>query len=143
MDTRALFRISLILGIVVLASAVIAVRSVHTEERGMELTLIAGIAIGGFFLISGLIGVLHEPPLTAEEEEEALAVQQVTATRPPISVATAVGIYVLILAVIAGVIVGIAADDSGAGIQTFTAGLILGGVIWGLGVLLGHRPVEE
>jgi hypothetical protein len=141
-DTRALFRISFLLGIVILTASLIATRTIHTEERGMILALIAGMAIGGFFLISGLVGILNERPLT-EEEEEALAVQQVTATRPPISVTTAVGIYVLILAAVAGLIAGIAFRDAGAGIQTFTFGLILGGVIWGLGVLLGHRPVEE
>lgn len=143
MDTRALFRISFLLGIVVLAASLIAVRTIHTEEQGMILALIAGMAAGGFFLITGLVGILNERPLAEDEEEEALAVQQVTATRPPVSVTTAVGIYVLILAAIAGLIVGIAQRDAGAGIQTFTFGLILGGVIWGLGVLLGHRPVEE
>jgi hypothetical protein len=142
-DTRALFRISLILGIIISVSALIAVRSIHTEERGMELALIAAMAVGGFFFISGLVGVLHEPPMTEEEEEEALAVQRVTSTRPPISVSAAVAIYVLVLTVVAGLVVGIALRDAGAGIQTFTAGMILGGVIWGLGLVLGHRPVEE
>lgn len=143
MDTRALFRTSLILGIIVSVSALIAVRSIRTEERGMELALIAAMAAGGFFFISGLVGVLNERPMTAEEEEEALAVQRVTSTRPPIAVSTAIGIYVVVLAVVAGLIVGIALRDAGAGIQTFTAGMILGGVIWGLGLVLGHRPVEE
>jgi hypothetical protein len=142
-DTRALFRTSLILGIIVSVSALIAVRTIHTEERGMELALIAAMAAGGFFFISGLVGVLNERPMTEEEEEEALAVQRVTSTRPPISVSAAIGIYVLVLAVVAGLIVGIALRDAGAGIQTFTAGMILGGVIWGLGLVLGHRPVEE
>jgi hypothetical protein len=142
-DTRALYRISLILGIIVLISSVVAVREIHTEERGMELALIAGLAAGGFFLITGLVGVLTERPMTEEEEEEKLAIQQLTSDRPVISVSAAIGIYVVVLAVIGGVIVGIASKDSGAGIQTFIAGLILGGVIYGVGVLLGHRPVEE
>lgn len=143
MDTRALFRISLILGLVVLICSVVAVREIHTEERGIELLMIAGIAAGGFFLITGLTGVLTERPMTEEDEQERLAAQQLTSGRPLVSVSTAIGIYVLVLAIIAGMIVGIASDDSGAGIQTFIAGLILGGVIYGAGVLLGHRPVEE
>jgi hypothetical protein len=142
-DTRALFRISLILGIIVLVSSVIAVREFHTDDRGIELAMIAGIAAGGFFLIAGLTGVLTEQPMTEEEEEEALAVQQLTSERPAISVSAAMGIYVLILSVIGAIIVGIALDDVGAAVQTFLAGLILGGVIYGAGVLLGHRPVEE
>jgi len=141
-DTRALFRISLILGVIVLISSVVAVRELRTDERGIELLMIAGIAAGGFFLITGLTGVLTQRPMT-EEEEETLPVQPVTSGRPIVSVSTAIGIYVLILAVIAGTIVGIASKDSGAGIQTFIAGLILGGVIYGVGVLLGHRPVGE
>jgi hypothetical protein len=142
-DTRALFRISLILGIIVLIGSVFAVRQFHTEERGVELAMIAGIAAGGFFLIAGLTGVLAERPMTEEEEEDALAVQQLTNERPAISVSAAMGIYVLVLSVIGSAIVGIALDDFGAAIQTFVAGLILGGVVFGVGALLGHRPVEE
>jgi uncharacterized membrane protein len=142
-DTRALYRISLILGIVVLIGSVIAVREFPTEERGVEMAMIAGIAAGAFFFIAGLAGVLAERPMTEEEEEEALAIQQLTNERPVISVAAAMGIYVLVLSVIGSTIVGIALDDFGAAVQTFLAGLILGGVIYGVGVLLGHRPVEE
>ncbi|MGE3601735.1 MAG: hypothetical protein AB7N70_40070 [Dehalococcoidia bacterium] len=143
MDTRALFRISLVLGIIVLVSSVIAVREFHTEDRGLELALIAGIAAGGFFLITGLAGVLAHPPRTEEEEAEAAAVQQLTSERPAISVTAAMGLYVLVLSVIGAIIVGIALDDFGAGIQTFVAGLILGGVIYGAGLLLGLRPTVE
>jgi hypothetical protein len=142
-DTRALFRISLILGIIVLVGSVIAVRQFHTEERGVELAMIAGIAAGGFFLIAGLTGVLTERPMTEDEEEEALAVQQLTSERPVVSVWAAMGIYMLVLSVIGAVIVGIALDDFGAAVQTFLAGLILGGVVYGVGTLLGHRPIEE
>jgi hypothetical protein len=142
-DSRALYRISLILGIIVLASSVFAVRQLHTDDRGLELALITGIAAGGFFLIAGLTGVLTERPMTEEEEEEALAVQQLTSERPAISVSAAMGIYVVVISIIGAVIVGIALDDVGAAVQTFLAGLILGGVIYGAGVLLGHRPVEE
>lgn len=143
MDTRALFRISLILGVIVLVGSVIAVRQFHTDARGVELAMIAGMVAGGFFLIAGLTGVLTERPMTEEEEEEALAVQQLTNERPVVSVSAAMGIYVLILSIIGSVIVGIALDDVGAAVQTFVAGLILGGVIFGVGTLLGHRPIEE
>jgi hypothetical protein len=142
-DTRALFRISLILGVIVLIGSVIAVREFHTEERGVELAMIAGIAAGAFFFIAGLAGVLTERPMTEDEEEEALAVQQLTNERPAVSVWAAMGIYVLVLSIIGSVIVGIALDDAGAAVQTFVAGLILGGVIYGVGTLLGHRPIEE
>jgi hypothetical protein len=115
---------------------------VHTEEAGMIFVMVATLAIGGFLAISGLVGVLTAPSMTREEAEEALIDAQERAGRP-ISVSSAIAIYVLFLAVVAALIVGIATRDTGAGIQTFTFGLILGGVVWGLGLLLGHRPVEE
>ena len=142
MDPRALKRLSLMLGVLVLLTSLFLTRRIHTEERGMELVLIAAMAIGAFFTISGLIGVLTEPPRTELEEEEEFVPAAVRTGRGP-SLATAFGVYLLILAVIAGIVVGIATDDAGAGIQTFTFGLILGGVIYGLGVLLGYRPAEE
>ena len=142
MDPRALKRVSLMLGVLVVLTGLFLTRRIHTEERGMELVLIAAMAIGAFFTISGLIGVLTEPPRSEAEDEEEFVPAEVRSGRGP-SLATAFGVYLLILAVIAGIVVGIAADDAGAGIQTFTFGLILGGVIYGLGLLLGYRPVEE
>ena len=141
MDTRALKRLSLWTGIIVLLTALVLVRRVHTEERALELVLIIALAVGAFLTISGIVGVLTEPPRPAPEENDEATIGPVTGR--PISVTTAVGIYLLVLAVIAGVVVGIASDDVGAGVQTFTFGLILGAVVWGLGLLLGYRPVEE
>ena len=142
MDPRALKRLSLILGVLVLVSGLFVTRRVHTDERGMELVLIALMAVGAFLTISGLIGVLTEPPRAALDEDEEVVAPALRTGRAP-SLATAFGLYLLILSVIAGIVVGIATDDAGAGIQTFTFGLILGGVIYGLGVLLGYRPAEE
>ena len=142
MDLRALNRLSLIAGILILLGTIVAIREMHTEERGIEVLLIAGLAIGAFLTIVGLVNVLLEPPVVAEEEEADLAEEPLPTGRP-VSIAAAIGGYILVLSLVAGIIVGVAADDAGFGIQTFTFGLILGGVIWGLGVLLGHRPVEE
>lgn len=144
MDTRALARLSLVAGILVLIAAVVLVRRVHTEEQGMELVFVGALAVGGFLTISGLAGVLTQQPMTEAEEDAWLAEQEMRtgAGRAP-SVSTAIGIYLMVLSVVAGVIVGVAAEDAGAGIQTFTFGLILGGVIWGLGLLLGYRPAED
>lgn len=142
MDLRALNRLSLITGILILLGTIVAIREMHTEERGIELLLIAGLAVGAFLTIVGLVNVLLEPPTTAEEEEDERA-EETLRTDRPVSITTAIGAYILVLAVVSGIIVGIATGDAGFGIQTFTFGLILGGVIWGLGVLLGHRPVEE
>jgi len=141
LDLRALNRLSLVTGILILLCTIVAIRQMHTEERGIEVLLIAGLAIGAFFTIVGLVNVLMESPVRDDEELEP-ADEPVRAGRP-VSVAAALGAYIVVLSVVAGIIVGIASDDAGAGIQTFTFGLILGGVIWGLGVLLGHRPVEE
>ncbi|MGH2584610.1 MAG: hypothetical protein ACRDJE_06820 [Dehalococcoidia bacterium] len=142
MSTRALSRIGLVVGLLVAIAAIITIREYRTEERGVELALVGALAAGGFMLISGLVGVLSQQPMTEEEEEEQLAAEQTAAGRTP-SVATAIGLYMLALAAIAAVIVGIVVDDTGAAIQTFTFGLILGAAVYGLGVLLGHRPVEE
>jgi hypothetical protein len=141
LDLRALNRLSLTAGILILLGTIVAIREMHAEERGIEVLLIAGLAIGAFLTIVGLVNVLMEPPARVEEEEE--PAEELLPAGRPVSITTAIGAYILVLAVISGIIVGIAADDPGAGIQTFTFGLILGGVIWGLGVLLGHRPVEE
>ena len=144
MDLRALYRTSLAAGILISIASLVVIRRVHTEDRGMEVLLIAGLAIGAFLTIVGLVNVLMEPPLPAEEDDEAAALADERIPRGrPVSVATAIGIYIVVLSVIAAFVVGVAAKDAGAGIQTFTFGLILGGVIWGLGVLLGHRPIEE
>ena len=143
MDLRALRRLLLIVGIVVLIASVITARRVHTEERAMEVALIAAIAAGAFLTISGLIGVLTEPPAPAavayDETAEPTALPE---ARGP-SLGVAIGVYLFVLALLAGIIVGIAARDAGAGIQTFTFGLILGAIIFGIGYMLGHRPVEE
>jgi hypothetical protein len=139
---RALNRLSLIAGILILIGTLITIRNVHTEDRGMEVLFVAGLAIGAFLLIVGLVNVLMEPSLTPEEEEGLLLEEDLHARRPP-SVTTAIAVFILVLAAIAGVVVGVATGDSGYGIQTFTFSLIFGGVIWGLGLLLGYRPVEE
>jgi hypothetical protein len=141
-DTRALKRLSLIVGILILIGSIIAVRQFRTEDSGLEVLLIAGLAIGGLLLLSGLFGVISEPPMTEEEEEAALAAEQVASGRP-MSVSTAMGLYLLVLSVLAGIVVGVASGDLGFGIQAFTFGLILSGVVYGLGVLLGYRPAEE
>ena len=141
MDLRALNRLSLVTGILILLCTIVAIRQMHTEERGIELLLIAGLAIGAFLTIVGLVNVLMEPPVRADEEDE--PAEEPTPAGRPISITAAIGGYIVVLSVVAGIIVGIASGDAGFGIQTFTFGLILGGVIWGLGVLLGHRPVEE
>ena len=142
MDQRALNRVSLIAGLLIAIASLVTIRRYHTDETGVQFLLVAGLAIGACLFIVGLVNLLMEPPVTPEEDEEALAETEVRRGRP-VSVATAIGAYLLALAVITAVIVGIAMNDAGAGIQTFTFGLILGGAIWGLGVLLGHRPVEE
>ena len=133
----------LLSGILITAAAMIVTARMHAEERALEILLIAAMAIGLFLVIAGLIGILTEPPRPSDEfalDEEAAT--PLAARRPP-SIATALGVYLFILAVIAGIVVGVAQDDAGAGIQTFSFGLILGGVIAGIGFLLGHRPVEE
>jgi hypothetical protein len=141
-DQRALNRVSLIAGLLIAIASLVTIRRYHTDETGVQFLLVAGLAIGGCLFIVGLVNMLMEPPVTPEEEDEALAEAEVRRGRP-VSIATAVGVYLLALSAIAAVVVGIALNDVGAGIQTFTFGLILGGVIWGLGVLLGYRPVEE
>jgi hypothetical protein len=141
-DVRAFYRICLALGLLLAIASLVVIRRMQTDSVGVQALLVAGLAAGICLFVSGLVGVLAEQPITEEEEEAALAEEQVHARRP-VSIATAVGIYIVALAAIAGVVVGIAFHDPGPGIQTFTFGLILGGVIWGLGVLLGYRPVEE
>jgi hypothetical protein len=139
---RALNRVSLIAGLLVLIGTVVAIRNVHTEDRGVEVLFVTGLAVGAFLLIVGLVNVLMEPSLTPEEEEDALLEEDLHARRP-LSITSAIATLILVLSVVAGTIVGVATGDSGYGIQTFTFSLIFGGVIWGLGLLLGHRPVEE
>lgn len=140
MNTRALHWVSLWVGILLTIVALVMIRQTHTEERAMELAMIAALAIGGFLLISGLIGTLTEPPRPAFADDEP---DDLPAQGRPVSVSTAIGVYLFAIAVIAGIVVGIFAEDVGAAIQTFTFGVILGGVIWGLGLLLGYRPAED
>ena len=143
MEPRALRRVTFLTGLLITIAAVITASRMRTEERAIEVALIAAIAVGAFLLISGLIGMLTEPTQAEVEtfDEETEPAPQPERRAP--SIATAMGIYLFILAALAGVIVGIAQDDPGVGIQTFTFGLILGAVVWGIGVVLGHRPVEE
>jgi hypothetical protein len=139
-DTRALKRLLLWVGIPIMIAAFILMRRVHADTRGMELALIGLFTLGAFLTLSGLLGTLTEPPRTEDElAEDAAARSAAEPTRAP-SVATAMGAYILVLAAVAGAVVGVAQSDAGAGIQTFTYGVILGGVVFGLGYLLGHRP---
>jgi hypothetical protein len=141
-DSRALGRVSLILGtIVLIVSVVVAARS-HISERNEQVLLVAALSAGVFLTVAGLASWLSEKPITQAEEERQLALAQEESGRTP-NVSKAVAIYLLVLTLITGVIVGVATGDTGAGIQTFTFGLILSGVVWGLGVLLGYRPAEE
>jgi FtsH-binding integral membrane protein len=138
-DMRALGRISLTLGTLgLIATAVVAARY-HVSERDEQLLLVAALSAGVFLTVAGLASWLSEKPLTEAEEERQLALAQEQAGGPP-SATKAVAVYILVLSIVTGVIVGVATDDVGSGIQTFTFGLILSGVIWGLGVLLGYRP---
>lgn len=144
MSLRALKRLMLIVGVLVLAGSLAATRRVHADERVIEVTLIAGMAIGLFLAISGLLGVLTEPSETAEqrEAEELQLAEERAAGRGP-TVAAAIGSYLLLVALVLGAVVGIAQNDIGVAIQTFTAALILGGVIVGIGLMLAYRPAEE
>jgi len=142
-DTRALKRLLLIIGIPITLAALILMREVRADTRGMEWTLIGLFALGAFLTISGLVGTLTEPPRAEDDQaEEVSAPATVAPARAP-SVATAMGAYIFVLAAVAGAVVGVAQDDAGAGIQTFTFGVILGGVVFGLGFLLGHRAAAE
>ena len=142
MDTRALGRLSLIVGLIILIASAFVTARTHFDESAEQLLLVLALALGIFLLLAGLINVLSERPLSVEEEEEELAEVQVFSGKPP-SIATALGIYILVLSLVAGVIVGVMTEDVGAGIQTFTFGLILSGAIAGIGLLLGYRPTAE
>ena len=139
MDTRALGRLSLIVGLIILIASAFVTARTHFDESAEQLLLVLALALGIFLLLAGLVNVLSERPLSVEEE---LAEVQVFSGKPP-SIATALGIYILVVSLVAGVIVGVMTEDVGAGIQTFTFGLILSGAIAGIGLLLGYRPTAE
>lgn len=151
MDPRALRRLTLIVGVLVLVAAFVMARRVHTEARNAELAIIGALAAGIFLTVAGAISLLTEPPAPAVEYDEydepfvpADLAGETAEWRPPRAtfVATLVGIFLLIVAAVIGAIVGAADRDLGTGIQTFTFALILGGVVLGLGLLLGYRPGE-
>jgi hypothetical protein len=141
----ALKRLMLAVGILVLLVSLIIVRRVHTAEPVIEAAFIAALAAGVFFSAAGLIGVLTEPPETPDEREgEELALAEERAAGHGPTIGAAMGGYLLVIALIVAGVVGIAQNDIGAAIQTFTAALVLGGVIFGIGWLLAYRPpVEE
>ena len=60
-----------------------------TDDQGMEVLFVAGLAIGAFLLIVGVVNVLLEPSLTPEEEEELLLEEDLHARRP-FSITTAI-----------------------------------------------------
>lgn len=144
MSVPALKRLMLVVGILVLLVSLITVRRVHTTEPAVEAAFIAALAFGVFLSAIGLIGVLTEPHETLDQrdDEELALAEERAAGRGP-TVAAAMGGYLLVIALIVAGIVGIAQDDIGAAIQTFTAALVLGGVIFGVGWVLAYRPVEE
>lgn len=140
MNVRALARLLLIAGSLILFSSLVMARIWHTEDRTNEVMIIAAIALGAFLTITGLNATVTEPepaPMMDEADEP------VVAGAGPSAVRIAIGVYLFVLAIAAGIVVGVAQGDSGAGIQTFTAGVIFGGVIFGIGFMLGHRPAEE
>lgn len=150
MDPRALRRLTLLVGVLVLASAFIMARRVHTEERNAELAIISALAAGIFLTVAGVISLLTEPPAPDVDDYDELdepegALPAVAEWRPPRAtfVASLVGIFLIVVAAVIGAIVGAADRDVGTGLQTFTAALILGGVVLGVGLLLGYRPSEE
>lgn len=145
MDTRALKRLLLLVGVPIMIAAVILMRRVRAESAAMEYLLIALLALGAFLAISGLVGTLTEPPVPDDAFDDASPLSRAGDTLPPRppAVAAAMGMYVVLLAIVAGIIVGVAQGDAGVGIQTFTFGIILGGIIFGVGYLLGHRPAAE
>lgn len=140
MNTRALRRLTLALGIVILVAAVVVVRRVPAETRADQWLQIAALTLGAFLLICGVITTITEPPPTAEEREQVYGLPTRAVRRSAVN--TIIGLYVGFLAIVAGAVVGIATGDVGAGIQTFTYGAIVGGILVGVGVLLGHRPSE-
>ena len=144
MSVPALKRLMLVGGILVLLVSLIVVRRVHTTEPVIEAAFIAALAAGVFLSAVGLIGVLTEPRETQEqrEDEELALADERAAGRGP-TIAAAMGGYLLVVALIVAGVVGIAQDDIGAAIQTFTAALVLGGVVFGVGWLLAYRPAEE
>ena len=138
-DARALGRVSLMIGVLVLIAATVVAARSHIAERNEQVLLVAALSIGVFLTVCGLLSWLSEKPLTEAEEERQIALAQQESVRTP-SVSKAIAIYLLAVSVITGVIVGAATGDPGAGIQSFPFGLILSGAVWGLGVLFGYRP---
>jgi uncharacterized membrane protein YphA (DoxX/SURF4 family) len=133
-----------IVGLVIFLSALLIGRSLHTENRAIQFLIVAEMALGLFFLVAGVQKWLTMPSRAAltEEEREREAIG-ISPTKPPVSVATALGIYFLILAVAGALIVGFASGDAGYAVQVFTYTLIVGALLYGLGRLLGHRPAAD
>jgi uncharacterized membrane-anchored protein len=141
---HALKRVMLVVGLVVLLASVITVRRVHADTRALEVALIAALAAGLFLSVSGLLGVLTEPSETPEQRdaEELELAEERSAGRGP-TVAGAMGAYLLVVAFVLGAVVGLVQRDMGVAIQTFTAALILGGIIFGIGYIFAYRPTAE
>lgn len=139
MDVRALRRLMFLVGLVLLIVTVAAARRTHSESTGTQLALIGGIALGAFFFIAGLAGILTEQPRPAVDLETEPA-PKFEGRRPNAGVV--IGLYVAVLAVIAGIAAGVGFGDAGYGIQAFTFAVILGGMVFGLGYMLGHHPID-
>jgi uncharacterized membrane protein len=134
----------LVVGLLGLLLTIFTVRRVPAEDPAVAAALVIALAVCIFLSAVGLIGVVTEPDKTPEqrEDEELALAEERSAGRGP-TVAAAVGGYLLVTALVLAGIVGVAQNDIGAAIQTFTTVLVLGGIIFGVGWLFAYRPVEE
>src|SRR5262249_25639698 len=99
-------QVMLVLGILVFVGGIIATRRVHTEDTANEIAIILTLAAGAFLFIAGLLGVLSMPPGPSPYDETAEPEPVREAT--PSAVSTAIGVYIAVVALVSGLVVGFA-----------------------------------